>query len=180
MDFSASQKDMNTAYCAGGTGVLASGLVWCTTAMVAMFVSNVAAMLTLFVGGMFIFPLSVVFSKLLKRSGKHSSSNVLGKLAIETLGTLFVGLFIAFVVAQDNMLLFFPIMLLTIGARYLVFQTLYGLVTYWVLAAVLIVAGVMTSLMQPPMFWSALAGGIIELLFAAFLLVNQKATKGAE
>jgi len=74
---------------------------------------------TLFFGGMLIHPLSMLLSKLLKRPAKHRSENPLAKLAIESLGLLLVGLFLAFTVAKLQPDLFYPIILLTIGSRYL-------------------------------------------------------------
>lgn len=172
MDFSESQKDMNTAYYGGATGVLISGLVWCIAGAVGIWASNTASIAALFIGGTFIFPLSILLSKTLKRSGKHSEKNVLRHLAMEGLGILFIGLFLAYSIAQISVVLFYPIMLLMIGLRYLSFQTLYGIKTYWVLGGALIAAGFLGFMLQPPFIAGAFAGGVIELVFA-FVLFKQ-------
>lgn len=169
MDFNTFQKDMREAYFGGATGVLASGLVWGISGVVGIYLSAFASMITLFIGGMFIFPLSILFSKLLKRTGKNSSNNGLKYLAIESLGILFVGLFLAFVIAQFKVAFFYPIMLLIIGARYLTFQTLYGLKTYWVLGVLLILFGAMALIFNLPFIAGAFIGSVIEIIFALVL-----------
>ncbi len=178
MNFKESQKDMNSSYYGGATGVLASGLVWGVAGLVGVMVSNIASMYALFIGGMFIFPLSLLFSKLLKRSGAHSPRNALRYLAIEGLGILFAGLLIAFVVAQFNIMLFFPIMLLVIGTRYLTFQTLYGLKTYWLLGGVLIVGGALCFILNLSFIAGAFIGSAVEIAFALVLLNRSKVASG--
>ena len=174
MDFIESQRDMRTAYASGATGVLASGIIWLAAGAVGLAISAYAAMATLFIGGMFIFPLSILLSKLLSASGRHSKQNVLGKLAVETLPTLFGGLLVAFYISQFELDMFFPIVLLAIGARYFVFQTLYGIKEYWVLGGLLMQAGMLCAALSAPFIAGAFAGGIIELVFAALLLCKSQ------
>ncbi len=174
MNFKESQENMNAAYYGGATGVLASGIIWCSAGLVGIVFSNTASMAALFIGGTLIFPLSVLLSKGLNRSGKHAHNNPLRHLAIEGLGVLFVGLFLAFSVAQFNTNLFYPIMLLIIGARYLTFQTLYGLKVYWFLGGALILAGFLSTILSPPFVFGAFLGGIIEILFSLIIFKQSK------
>ncbi|TKB57532.1 DUF7010 family protein [Ferrimonas aestuarii] len=169
MQLHESQRDMDQAYYGGATGAMASGLVWIAAGCSGLWLSNLAGMLTLFFGGMLIFPLSMLFSKLLKRSGAHRTDNPLRHLAIENIGFLFAGLLIAFIVSQQQVALFFPVMLLVIGARYLVFQTLYGLKTYWVFGAVLMGSGALLLFADAAFATGAFAGGVIEVVFAVVL-----------
>jgi len=169
MDFVDAQKDMRLAYLGGSTGVLASGLVWLASGLTGLLLSPVAAIIALFIGGTFIYPLSVLFSKLLSAAGKHKADNPLGPLALETLPILFGGLLIAFYVAQLHPNVFFPIMLLTIGARYFVFQSLYGIKEYWFLGAALIAAGVLCTVLDLPFITGAFVGGVLEVLFAPLI-----------
>jgi len=175
MDFRESQRDMNASYIGGATGVLASGLVWGISGIVAVIVSNIASMAALFIGGMFIFPLSILFSKLCKRSGKHAQNNALKHLAVENLGILFVGLFLAFAVAQIEIRFFYPVMLLAIGTRYLTFQTLYGLKSYWLLGGALILAGAFALVSSLPFAAGAFIGSTIEIAFSFVLFKQSKA-----
>ena len=119
---------------------------------------------------MLIHPLALLLVKLLKRSAKHQPDNPLGKLALESTIILFVGLFIAFYVAQLKVEWFFPIMLMAIGVRYLVFNTLYGIKIYWLLGAVLMFAGMFCILLAANFFIGAFIGafigGLIEIIFS--------------
>ena len=174
MTFDDAQKDMNYAYYGGSTGALVSGIVWCLAGYMAMASGQNASMITLFIGGMFIFPLSMVLSKLLKRPGNHSSDNPLGKLALESTVILFFGLFLAFYISTLIAEWFYPIMLLTIGVRYLVFNTLYGNRTYWLLGAVLMAAGALCLVLGASFYAGAFIGGAIEILFGLIILFQSK------
>jgi hypothetical protein len=166
MTFEDAQKDMSYAYFGGGTGVLISGLVWCFAATVALLYTNQSSMLVLFFAGMFIHPLAMLLAKMLKRPGKHAAKNPLGKLALESTIILFVGLFLAFYVATLQVDWFYPIMLMIIGVRYLVFNTLYGTKTYWVLGAMLIFFGMLCILLDANFVVGAFMGGITEIVFS--------------
>jgi hypothetical protein len=174
MEFTESQTDMRKAYYSGATGVLASGVVWLIAGIVGTSFSSTLSMLTLFIGGMFIFPLSIIGAKLLGRSGKHASNNSLRHLAIESLAILFAGLFLAYCIAQYNVELFYPIMLLTIGSRYLAFQTLYGLRIYWLMGLLLMVVGISSTMLHLPFIYGAYIGGLIEVIFAMIIFLQSK------
>ncbi len=174
MDFLEAQSDMRDGYYGGGPGALASGLVWITAGIMAAAVSEQASMLTFFFGGMVIYPLGNLFAKMLKRPGKHTPGNPLGTLAIETTFLLFIGLFLAFLVAQFKTAWFYPVMLTMIGGRYLMFTTLYGLRIYWVFGALLIVTGVSLVFLSVGFSFGAFAGGLIEILFSVLIVQRVK------
>ena len=69
---------------------------------------------------------------------------------------------------------FFPAMLLVIGGRYLTFQSVYGLSVYWILGVMLCAAGIALALVRAPVAVSALAGGLIEVVFAGVVLLQVK------
>jgi hypothetical protein len=60
-------------------------------------------------------------------------------------------------------------MLLIIGGRYLTFQTIYGLRTYWACGALLGASGLTLALAHSPAVVGAFTGAAIELLFSAVL-----------
>ncbi len=177
MQFEEAQRDMNYAYFGGASGVMVSGLVWCIAGVVALMYANLTSMLTLFFGGMLIHPLGVLLDKVLKRPGSHNPQNPLGKLALESTVILFVGLFLAFSVAKLQVEWFYPIMLMTIGVRYLLFNTLYGIRTYWLLGIILMMSGVLCILLDLSFVSGAFIGGGIEILFSLIIL-NQPNVKG--
>ena len=60
-------------------------------------------------------------------------------------------------------------MLLSIGARYLMFQTLYGLKSYWLLGGSLILAGALVLVLKLPFASGAFIGSAIEIGFSLVL-----------
>ena len=174
MKFEEAQKDMNYSYFGGATGVLVSGLVWIIAGLIALWHSNQSSMLALFFGGMFIHPLAILLSKILKRPGNHNSKNPLGKLALESTIILFVGLFLAFSVAKLQVEWFYPIMLMIIGVRYLVFNTLYGAKIYWILGTLLMLSGMLCILLAASFVNGAFIGGAIELIFSIAIIIQSK------
>ncbi len=100
MKFNDAQNNMNISYFGGGTGILVSGLVWCISGLVALLFTNQISMLTLFFGGMLIYPVSIALSKILQGSGSHYAESSRGKFALESTIVSSVGLFLAFYVAK--------------------------------------------------------------------------------
>lgn len=174
MKFEEAQRDINFSYFGGGAGVFTSGLVWCFAGFMALIYSNQTSMLTLFFGGMFIHPLGMLFSKILKRPGDHNHKNPLGKLALESTFIIFVGLFLAFYVAQIKVEWFYPIMLLAIGVRYLIFNTLYGTKIYWLLGAFLMLSGALCIVFDANFILGAFIGGVAEIIFSIIILNQSK------
>lgn len=167
---------MRIAYFGGGTGILASGAIWLASGLSGMYFTKETSVLIFFLGGMLIFPLGVFSAKLLKRSGKHQHNNPLAKLAIESTALLFVGLFIAYCVFQIQQQWFFPIMLMIIGARYVVFQSIYGMRLYWILGLFLAISGMYCLVSYQPFHLGGIMGGIIELIFGTLVLVLESKT----
>lgn len=174
MEFEEAQKDMEFSYFGGGAGVFASGLVWCMAGLIALLQSNQTSMLALFVGGMFIHPLGMLFSKVLRRPGGHKPENPLGKLALESTAIIFFGLFLAFTVAELKIEWFYPIMLLAIGVRYLIFNTLYGAKVYWFLGACLMLSGVLCIVLNANFIAGVFIGGIAEIVFSMIIFRQSK------
>ena len=170
----AAQADMRRAYLSGAPGILVSGLVWLTAGIVAAMGSEKASVLTLLFGGAAIFPLSIVLTKLLGHSGKHTTGNALGGLAAEGTFWLLAGCAIAYGMHTLRIEWFFPAMLLVIGGRYLTFQTLYGLRVYWACGALLCIAGLALALARTPPVAGAFTGAAIELVFAVFVFKQTK------
>lgn len=174
MTFKEFQKDMRIAYLGGGTGIFASGLIWFISGLSGLYLTKQTSILIFFIGGMLIYPLGILSAKLLKRSGKHKDNNPLAKLALESTAILFIGLFIAYAVFQTQQLWFYPIMLMIIGVRYLVFQSIYGIKLYWVLGLLLIVSGVLCLMSNQPFHFGGIIGGVIELIFGIVVITKER------
>lgn len=168
------QEDLRKSYYAGAPGAFASGIVWLTAGITALVSTEQMSVLIFFFGGMLIHPVGIMLSKALKRSGKHIKENPLSFLALESTFLLFIGLFIAFLLLQVRPIWFFPIMLLIIGGRYLIFCTIYGMRIYWAFGLTLILSGFAGFLLNTPFYLMALIGGIIEILFSFIIFYLEK------
>lgn len=168
------QQDMRESYYGGAPGVITSGTAWLIAGLVALMISPKAGIYTLIFGGMLIFPVSVVFGKLIGASGKHDKSNPLAPLAMEGTFWMLLSIPIAIGVAFYKMEWFFPAMLFVIGGRYLTFSTLYGNRLYWVLGIALAVSGWLLLVSNAPAFAAAMTGAAIEYCFGIVLFVMFK------
>lgn len=169
--FADAQREMRHVYYHGAPGVLTSGLVWLMAALVVVGKGPAVAMWALFFGGICIFPLSVLFTRMLGRPGKHTAGNPLGVLAMASTLWMIMCIPLAFGVALYRIEWFFPAMLLIIGGRYLTFATLYGGYFYWVVGAALGAAGWFLGTANATPLAGALAGAGIEIVFAGILFV---------
>ena len=174
MNFEEAQKDMRNAYLGGGSGILISSLVWLTAGILAIYTSKQTSIIVFFVGGMLIHPVGILIGKLFKRSGKHSKGNPLGKLAMESTVILFIGLYFVYFLFQTQPNWLYPIMLMIIGVRYLIFQSIYGLKIYWILGSILIVAGFAGLNSNQSFYAFGIIGGIIELIFSILIIQKNK------
>ena len=170
------QADMRHAFFGGATGVVASALAWLIAALAAWLVHPRGGIAALFIGGMLIHPAAVLLSKLLGRPGAHTPGNPLARLAIESTVWLILAIAVAFIAALQRAEWFFVALLLTIGGRYFVFATLYGLRVYWICGAVLALAGFALGMLQASAEIVALAGGLIELTFATVIFARERKT----
>ena len=163
------QEDMRNAYGNGAIGALVSGTIWVVASAIGNYSSAMYGMWALFFGGMLIQPLSMAMLKLLGFRGNHDKSNPLGKLALE--GTVFMLLCIplAFLLAKQDENLFFLAMMLIIGGRYLTFNSIYGLKTYWLFGGVLALTAFLLFYIGIGPASVAMTGGIIEILFGSYL-----------
>ena len=176
MTLSEAQADMRRAYLCGIPGVVVSGVVWIVASGIAWTVSAKAGVLALLVGGACIFPASVLLVRRLGGTGAHDPANRLGTLALEGTFWMLGGIVVAYGVQAVRIEWFFPAMLLVIGGRYLTFQSIYGLRSFWVLGGALCAAGMALGLFRAAPAWSALAGGLIEVAFAGVLYSKRGST----
>jgi hypothetical protein len=171
---SEAQADMRSGYLCGAPGIAASATAWLAASAAAFAVSSSAAVWTLLIAGAFIHPAGVLIAKGLGVAGAHRPGNPLARLAMEGTVWMLAGIAVAFGLSVLRIEWFFPAMLLVIGGRYLTFQSLYGLRLYWALGATLCAAGVALALGRAPTAVSALAGGLIEVVFAGLVFARAR------
>lgn len=175
MHLGEAQRDMRYAYVNGGVGILVSGLVWVVAGLAAYNAGLLAGIVTLFVGGVLIHPLSLLLARTFFRRGKTRSPNPMEMLALQSTAFLIIGLAVAYLVRDTHGDWFFAIALLAVGGRYLVFQTVYGMRVYMVLGALLIAVACVAILWSAfPPFAVALIGGSIEIICATLMLAPAK------
>lgn len=173
--FARAQADLRDAHFNGATGVVASGAVWAVAGVFSLALSPRAGAYALLAGGALIFPVGVLLAKLLGRRGTHARGNPLGTLAQEGTFWLMAGIVVAVALYLVRPAWFFPAMLLAIGARYLTFQTLYGLRAYWALGSALCALAAAVVLLGLPAPVALLGGGAIEIAFALALFRHRPA-----
>jgi hypothetical protein len=173
------QREMRLAHYGGAPGMLTSAAVWLTAGIVSLLVSPERAVWTLFIGGMLIHPISVLLTKAMGRSGKHSPGNPLGSLAMATTFWLVLSLPLAYCVSLLRIEWFFPAMLLVIGGRYLTFSTLFGARIYWACGGALAVAGYALARANARPELGAFTGAAIEAAFATAIFVTARRESAA-
>lgn len=169
MEISKAQEDMRHAFYGGASGVLVSATAWLLTGIVAINFSELVSIVFLYIAGMFIFPISVVLSKILGRPGTNTQGNSLSFLGLESTGILLFCYPIAYVASLVHIEWFFPAMLIFIGVRYLMFTTLYGSKLYWVFGFSLILAGYSLAYLRVPFYAGAFVGAAIEYAFGLLI-----------
>ena len=172
------QRGMRFAYYGGAPGLLVSAAVWGLAGVVAWRTSPDRAIWTLFVGGMFIHPVSLLLAKALGRPARHRADNPLGSLALATTFWMILTMPAAYAASRLRVEWFFPAMLLVIGGRYFTFSTLYGTPLYWVCGASLALAGLTLGWFAAPPALAAFAGAALEATFAARLFATARRESG--
>lgn len=171
---SEAQADMREGYYSGAAGILASALAWSIAAGVAIIGSAERSIWALLLGGMLIFPVSILISKALGARGTHTKGNPLGQLAGASTFWLVFSMPLAYGLGQQKPSWFFMAMLLVIGGRYLVFATLYGMRLYWVLGLALAAVAIALAFLAAAPAIAASAGAATEMVFAIICLVQHR------
>lgn len=166
------QDELRAAYLGGAPGVAVSGVVWLVAGLIWDARGADTAFAALFVGGMAIFPLSLVISRALGAK-PVSKTNALNQLGFETTVPLFAGLLVAHTLIDKSPLLAFALFAAIIGARYFAFATLYRDRSYWLLGALLMaISYVFAARVVVLPVNVAVCVGVVELVFAAILAVR--------
>lgn len=169
------QREMCLAHYDGAPGILVSGLVWVTSALVCFLLGVHQGVWTLLIGGALIYPLSLVVTKALGRSAQTSKTNALNQLGMASTFWLILCCAMAYGLFVFKPVLFFPAMMATIGCRYMVFASMYGKSIFWILGVSLVASANLALFTQLAPVMAAALGGLIEIFFAIW--VFSKASK---
>ena len=146
------QKEMRSRFLGGFYGQLVSGLVWLISAALATWSGPGTAIAELVIGGFFIFPITELFIRLDGRGAKLSPENSLRSLGMQVAFVLPLSMPLLLPVTQHSLNLFYPAMMILLGAHYVPFVFLYGMRMFAVLAALLLGGGVTIALYLPTSF----------------------------
>jgi|SRR5580704_4929039 hypothetical protein len=171
------QRDVRTVFVGGFWGQLVSSIVWLASAALGFWASPRAAIIAAVAGGFFIFPLTKL---LLRLSGGRSSTrgNPLNDLGMQVAFTLPLTMLLLVPVAQLDLNLFYPALMILVGAHYLPFAFLYGMRAFMALAAILVSSGIVIAHYFSASFsLGGWIGGLTLFVFAWILraIVRQEA-----
>jgi hypothetical protein len=166
MNISDAQRENRFRFHGGFYGQLVSGVLWLVSAYLAVTVGVKGAIIALVFGGFMIFPATESLVRLSGRK-KLSEANTLRYLGMQVAFVLPFSMLLLVPVTQYNTNLFYPAMMILLGAHYIPFVFLYGMGLFAFLAAILIGGGVCIAMYGASTFSTGAWGtGLVLLLFA--------------
>ncbi|MFZ1288035.1 MAG: hypothetical protein WAR57_13470 [Candidatus Phosphoribacter sp.] len=172
------QRDVRNVYEGGFYGQLVSGAVWLAAAAAATWVSPSAAVLTLFFGGVLIFPLTTLAIRSSGRAASLPAGHPMAGLATQIAFTVPIGFVVVVTMLGGRMGLFFPACMVIVGAHYLPFVFLYGMRLFAVLAALMILVGVL--LLYLPLVPSTTGGWLTGALLVVFAFLLKASARSQD
>jgi hypothetical protein len=134
------QREVRTVFVGGFWGQLVSSVVWLASAALGFWVSPRAAIIAAVAGGFFIFPVTKLLLRL--SGGRPSTSgNPLNDLGMQIAFTLPLTMLLLVPVTQFDLNLFYPALMILLGAHYLPFAFLYGMRMFMLLGLILVCSG---------------------------------------
>ena len=144
MDIQDAQREVRSVYIGGFWGQLVSSIIWLVSAL-GTWVTPKTSILTVMIGGFFIFPLTQMLLRLSGRRASVSKENPFNSLGMQIAFVLGFSMLLLVPVGLYQLNLFFPALMVLLGAHYLPFATLYGMRMFLILAGILIATGVMIA-----------------------------------
>jgi uncharacterized protein DUF7010 len=161
------QRDVRRVFVGGFYGQLISSIIWLVSAALGTWVSPRAAIIEIVVAGFFIFPLTQLLLRLAGGPLYLTKGNPLGSLGMQVAFTLPLSMLLLFPVTELRLTLFYPALMILVGAHYLPFVFMYGMRMFYALATILIGSGVLIAMRCPKVFsLGGWVGGIVLFVFA--------------
>ena len=139
------QREVRTVFIGGFWGQLVSSAIWLASAALGTWVTPRAAILAVVGGGFFIFPVTQLLLRLTGGRAAVSKDNPLGYLGMQIAFTLPMTMLLLVPVTTFRLNLFYPALMVLLGAHYLPFTFLYGMRMFVPLCGVLICGGVVIA-----------------------------------
>jgi hypothetical protein len=167
MDIQDAQREMRSVYIGGFWGQLVSSVIWLVAAALGTWVSPRASILTVVIGGFFIFPLTQLLLRLSGRRTSVSKKNSFESLGMQVAFVLPLSMLLLVPVGLYQLNLFFPALMILLGAHYLPFATLYGMRMFLFLTGILVTMGIVVVHYFSATFGiGAWIGGLTLFIFA--------------
>jgi hypothetical protein len=167
MDIRDAQREVRDVYIGGFVGQLVSSVIWFASAALGTWNTPKASIVTVVIGGFFIFPIVQLVLRLSGRPASVSKENSFNALGMQIAFVLPFTMLLLVPVAHYNLNLFFPALMILLGAHYLPFATLYATRMFLFLAGILITMGTGIALYFPRTFsLGAWLGAVALFVFA--------------
>lgn len=167
MEIEEAQREVRSVFLGGFPGQVVSSVLWFLSAGMSTWVSTRHGIIVLVAGGMFIFPGTLLLLRAMRRPTSLSRTNPFGQLAMQVAFTIPLGLPLVGAATIHRLNWFYPATMIVVGAHYLPFGFLYGMWEFFVLAHVMVFAGLALGMFVPGSFATGgwLTGAVL-LLFA--------------
>lgn len=174
MQIADAQREVRTVFQGGFIGGLVSGTLWAVSTALATIQSPRQGIIALTLGGVLIFPITSLLSRLTHGRGSLSKENPMDQLATQVAFTVPFALPVVAGAALYKLNWFYPAMLVIVGAHYLPFAFLYGMRSFLVLGGAMIGAGVMIGMYANESF--TLAGWVGAAMLYVWAFVGKALT----
>jgi hypothetical protein len=167
MDVQDAQRELRSFYRGGFYGQLVCSGIWLVSAGLGTWASPRDAILTVVVGGFFIFPLTHLLLLLAPSHVPVSLNNPFTSLGMQAAFVLPLSMPLLLPVSLYRLHWFFPALMILVGSHYLPFATLYGMRMFLFLGGTLLTEGIVIALYFPETFsLGAWIGGLTLFVFA--------------
>ena len=160
------QRDVRTIYVGGFYGQMVASALWLISAALGTWATPRTAIIELAGGGCFIFPLTQLLLRLSGRPASVRRENPLGQLGMLIAFTVPLSMLLLVPVCQFRLSLFYPALMVLVGAHCLPFTFLYGMRMFLPLAAILIGGGVIAMYFPASFSLGGWVGGVTLFAFA--------------
>jgi hypothetical protein len=161
------QREVRTVFVGGFWGQLVSSAIWLASAALGYWSTPRAAILSIVISGFFIFPAVLVLLRLSGGPTSLSPGNPLWGLGMQIAFTLPLSMLLLIPVTELSLNLFYPALMILLGAHYIPFTFSYGMRMFIPLSAILVSGGVVIAHYFSGSFsLGGWVGGVTLLLFA--------------
>ena len=164
MTIQEAQAENRAVFLGGSVGQFVSSALWFASAALATWGSRTQAVLALILGGVLIFPLTLLLLRVLGRPVGAVKDNPLSFLGMQVAFTVPLAIPLILAATAYKPEWFFAGCLIVVGAHYLPFVTLYGLPIFAIAGGLMVTAGILLPSLRPGEF--AIGGWLGAVLLA--------------